>query len=137
MGCERSWQVKSVFSADKPLGDTYPVIWVGFNDSFSFWPWICRGLTAPLSQTALCILPLASLAALPYQCGHCLHPRTDHSFPKPALLYRGNCCETLERKCLIFISMKIKIPWRPSFPSCSGQAEPQPLLAVLGVPREC
>lgn len=64
-------------------------------------------------------------------------PRTDHSVPKPTLLYSGNRCETLERKKLIFISMKIKTAWRPPFPSCSGQAELQPLLAVLGMPREC
>lgn len=71
MGRERSWQCKSMFAADKPLGDTDAVIWVAFNDSFSFWPWICQGLTAPLSQTALCHLPLASCAALLY-----------HSVPK-------------------------------------------------------
>ena len=85
-GCERPWQCKPMFSTDKPLGDTYAVICMTFNDSFTFWTQIRRGLTVPLSQTALCDLPSASRAALLYQCGSCLHPRTDHSVPKRTLL---------------------------------------------------
>lgn len=86
MGLERPWQCKLMFSTDKPLGDTYAVIQMTFNDSFTFWTQICQGLADPLSQTALCDLPSALHAALPYQCGSCLHPGRDHSVPKRALL---------------------------------------------------
>lgn len=86
MGWERLWQCKPMFSTDKPLDDTYAVIRMTFNDSFTFWTQIRQGLTVPLSQTALCDLPSVLHAALSFWCGSCLHPGTDDSVPKQASL---------------------------------------------------
>lgn len=138
MGCERSWQGKSMFSADKPLGDMYAVIWVAFYNSFPSGHRFARADSASVPNCplhfALGIACSSALLVWP------LPPPQDRSLSSHhsvLFLHSGNCCETLERRILIFISMKIKTAWRPPFPSCSGQVELQPLLAVLGMPREC